>query len=265
LNWYHDYDANVLGGLLLGAGMTLAGACPGTVLVQVVMGIRTAYLTFAGRVLGGYLYSIIGPSLSRPSTTTSKILTSKEEKRDPNPLTLYATFSLKKSYATLIFQVACIIIVSSTAYLTPKRTDILFQPIAGGLLIGGAQLVSLTLTGDTVGISTGYERLGSLAIQPVTPREGWKCPDLGSIFFGIGVLAGSFILSQAIPLPQVGQKFAVGAGNALIGGVMLIFGARMAGGCTSGHGISGLSTLSISSFVTASMFAGGMGLAALLP
>ena len=46
---------------------------------------------------------------------------------------------------------------------------------------------------------------------------------------------------------------------ALLGGFASIFGARMAGGCTSGHGISGMSTLSVSSFVTmAAMFGGGI-------
>ena len=42
-----------------------------------------------------------------------------------------------------------------------------------------------------------------------------------------------------------------------VGGILLVFGARLAGGCTSGHGLSGMASLSIASFVTvASMFAG---------
>jgi len=41
---------------------------------------------------------------------------------------------------------------------------------------------------------------------------------------------------------------------------MLIVGARIAGGCTSGHGISGIAKLSYSSLITvAAMFIGGMG------
>lgn len=45
----------------------------------------------------------------------------------------------------------------------------------------------------------------------------------------------------------------------------MVFGARLAGGCTSGHGISGMSTLSISSIVTvASIFSGGIALALMM-
>lgn len=57
----------------------------------------------------------------------------------------------------------------------------------------------------------------------------------------------------------------VGIARSLLGGAVMVLGARMAGGCTSGHGISGLSGLSLASFVTVgACFAGGMGVAALL-
>jgi uncharacterized membrane protein YedE/YeeE len=50
--------------------------------------------------------------------------------------------------------------------------------------------------------------------------------------------------------------------EALFGGVLLIFGARLAAGCTSGHGISGTSHLGIRSFISvAGMFAGGIATA----
>lgn len=45
----------------------------------------------------------------------------------------------------------------------------------------------------------------------------------------------------------------------------MVFGARVAGGCTSGHGISGMSMLAMGSLVSVvTMFGGGMGVAALL-
>jgi uncharacterized membrane protein YedE/YeeE len=53
--------------------------------------------------------------------------------------------------------------------------------------------------------------------------------------------------------------------RAVFGGVVMTFGSRLAGGCTSGHGISGMSMLSISSFISvAGMFVGGMGLAMIM-
>ena len=45
----------------------------------------------------------------------------------------------------------------------------------------------------------------------------------------------------------------------------MVFGARLAGGCTSGHGISGMATMGVASFVSVTaVFAGGMGVAAML-
>ena len=47
--------------------------------------------------------------------------------------------------------------------------------------------------------------------------------------------------------------------NAFLGGVLIIFGARLAGGCTSGHIISGMTQLSVSGILfAATVFGGGM-------
>jgi len=46
---------------------------------------------------------------------------------------------------------------------------------------------------------------------------------------------------------------------AFAGGFILLFGARLAGGCTSGHGISGISQIAVGSIITVIfMFAGGI-------
>jgi uncharacterized membrane protein YedE/YeeE len=77
----------------------------------------------------------------------------------------------------------------------------------------------------------------------------------------IGILLGSYILNKGVTIPT-NPEVAISNARALAGGVALTFGGRLGGGCTSGHGISGMSMLSISSFIAvASMFIGGMGLA----
>lgn len=62
------YVADIVGGLILGAGITLAGACPGTVLAQVGAGYRDAWATLAGGVFGamafGYLEPVLKPWIS---------------------------------------------------------------------------------------------------------------------------------------------------------------------------------------------------------
>lgn len=55
--------ANVVGGLLLGAGITLAGACPGTVIAQIGAGYRDALATLAGGLAGALAFGYLQPDL----------------------------------------------------------------------------------------------------------------------------------------------------------------------------------------------------------
>lgn len=57
------WPADIIGGLLLGAGISLAGACPGTVFAQMGVGYRDAFVTFAGGVLGAIVFGYLEPTL----------------------------------------------------------------------------------------------------------------------------------------------------------------------------------------------------------
>jgi hypothetical protein len=57
------YAADLVGGLILGAGIALAGACPGTTLAQIGTGYRDAWLTLAGGLCGAVAFSYAQPSL----------------------------------------------------------------------------------------------------------------------------------------------------------------------------------------------------------
>ena len=59
------YAADIVGGLLLGAGITLAGACPGTTLAQIGAGYRDALFTLVGGLVGAITYSYAEPVLSK--------------------------------------------------------------------------------------------------------------------------------------------------------------------------------------------------------
>jgi hypothetical protein len=58
------YAADIVGGLLLGVGIALAGACPGTVLAQVGAGYRDALFTLTGGLCGALAYSFATPMLA---------------------------------------------------------------------------------------------------------------------------------------------------------------------------------------------------------
>ena len=90
----------------------------------------------------------------------------------------------------------------------------------------------------------------------------------------IGLLIGGFLaarLGRSAPVPSAERVHAIETStgrryrDAFLGGVLIIFGARLAGGCTSGHIISGITQLAISSILfAAAVFGSGMLTARLL-
>jgi hypothetical protein len=59
------YAADIVGGLILGAGISLAGACPGTTLAQIGVGYRDAFFTLIGGLFGAVAFSYAEPWLSK--------------------------------------------------------------------------------------------------------------------------------------------------------------------------------------------------------
>jgi uncharacterized protein len=59
------YGSDLVGGLVLGTGITLAGACPRTVLAQIGAGYRDALFTLVGGLFGAIAFSYAEPSLSQ--------------------------------------------------------------------------------------------------------------------------------------------------------------------------------------------------------
>ena len=59
------YAADAVGGLLLGAGISLSGACPGTTLAQIGAGYRDALFTLVGGLFGAVAFSYAQPMLAK--------------------------------------------------------------------------------------------------------------------------------------------------------------------------------------------------------
>ena len=139
-----------------------------------------------------------------------------------------------------------------------------------GAGIAAVTLALLFLANRRLGISTGFEDLCSLALPwPYFRRDrllsarGWRLPFVAGLTLG-GVLSawlgGGWALSWNLGLFDV----AIGWGPVgkivwmFVGGLFIGFGTRLAGGCTSGHGIFGLSNLELPSLVsTLGFMAGG--------
>lgn len=259
---FSSYDGNIIGGLLLGVGMALTGACPGTVLPQVATGVKTGPLILLGGILGGILYSKFGRGLQ----------TKVQDRTALDKPTVHQTYGFRESEAILAYEAFCATVLGTVAYFAPGEGKTLVPAVVGGVFIGCSQAASLLLTGNTLGISGAFEQVGDLfwwALDTLRAQitgggaKGGK-PSVRATAFAAGTLLGSWALSRVVDIPEL-PEVGITTVRAVIGGTLMVFGSRLAGGCTSGHGISGMSQLSISSIISvAGMFAGGMGLAAVL-
>ncbi|PVH74126.1 hypothetical protein DL98DRAFT_605698 [Cadophora sp. DSE1049] len=258
LNLFSPYDGNILGGVLLGFGMSLTGACPGTLVPQLTTGVPSGPQVLFGGLMGGILYSRFGKPLI--GQVQNKALMEKP--------TVFQNLEVKQGNATAVYEAMCLAMIGSLMHYFPDKADLLAPSVVGGLLIGFSQVASLFLTGGTLGISSAYEQLGDLcwwAEESVLEGRTAPRPSIKSTAFVAGTVLGSWALFRYLSLPTPASNFEIGTARAVLGGVLLTFGSRLAGGCTSGHGISGMSQLSISSIITvAAMFAGGVALAAVI-
>ncbi len=153
-----------------------------------------------------------------------------------------------------------------------------WNPYVVGVGIGLLSCLAFLLSDRPIGCSTAFvktrgmiERLirGSKVetmeyYRQIPPRVDWQFMIVPGIMIGAflsAVLGGTFRPDWIPPLWQqtFGGNIYVRILVALIGGFFLAIGARWAGGCTSGHGISGSLQLSVASIVSAScFFAGGI-------
>ena len=118
--------------------------------------------------------------------------------------------------------------------------------LAGGLLIGLAAAMFVLLNGRIAGIS-GI--LGGL-LRPIHGDIGWR------VAFIAGLIVAPFVFGAVAPLPEA--QIDAGTGTLILAGLLVGVGTRYGSGCTSGHGVCGISRLSPRSLVAtvAFMFAG---------
>lgn len=117
-----------------------------------------------------------------------------------------------------------------------------WSSIAGGLLIGIATAILLLFNGKVAGIS-GI--LGGL-FHPMRSDFAWR------IAFVFGLLIAPLIYSLTISLPTVSIDADIN--SLIVAGLLVGIGTRYGSGCTSGHGVCGLSRFSPRSLVATISF-----------
>lgn len=121
-----------------------------------------------------------------------------------------------------------------------------FTPIAstlGGLLIGTASATLLLLHGRVAGIS-GI--VGGL-LDPGSADRGWR------VAFVAGLLAAGAIAYALVPA-QFGDGGVTSPVGLVVAGLLVGVGTRLGGGCTSGHGVCGMSRLAPRSLTATALF-----------
>jgi uncharacterized protein len=121
-----------------------------------------------------------------------------------------------------------------------------FTPVSaaiGGGLIGLSAVLLMLLTGRVAGISGIFGGCLGYGIND----KGWR------IAFVAGLILAPLIASwigYAMPSPQMPASWAV----VIAAGLLVGFGTRLGGGCTSGHGICGIARLSGRSITATAIF-----------
>ena len=159
-----------------------------------------------------------------------------------------------------------------------------WSPYLAGALIGVLSWLTFYFANQPLAASTAYARLAGLVGQAVArrkteslqfyqdtpPKIEWE------VMLVLGIVIGAFVAAwtggelTGCWLPPMwesrfGSSIALRLLAAFTGGGLMAFGARLAGGCTSGHGISGALQLSVGSWISlVCFFLGGVPVAILL-
>jgi len=277
-----------LGGTLLGIGMAVSGACPGMVWTALGAGTANSAVTILGGLAGALTYGLFAEKIQ------SGILM----KGPAGPCAdVYADEALGMSSAsgmTAFLGLVCLVGCAALEALVPWKSEVpvrlegamsdpsclfgtasfsfvqcpAWPPSVAGLLIGALQLPAILLIGNVLGSSTAFQICACVWMLPLSaekrarygymnafatpnPKSWWQLPYVAFAAVGACLCAGA--------ANDDGGAAGVGNVAALVGGFLIIFGSRLGGGCTSGHGLSGCAMLMVQSWIAVpAMFAGGI-------
>ena len=245
----------VLGGLIFGIGMAILGYCPGTLAISLGQGAADAFWGIIGGLLGGLFYTLVLPSIQGilgPNLGAISLHTIAGN--DP---VLF--------YLLLILLGAAFIGASFWVHKLDKPGKNMKWLAAGiGLAILNAIVFLNIVSNRPIGASTTFPFVADwlFGVTQNSYFEAIRKPGSWELTFLAGAVLSGLIISllkKEFKIQLIHDNWKNFKNNsrtsrvlwALTGGFILIFGARMAGGCTSGHVISGGMQLAVSSLVFA--------------
>jgi uncharacterized protein len=242
------------GGLIFGVGMAILGYCPGTLAVSLGEGSIDALFGIIGGLVSGLVYTLLVPSIKGllgPDLGTISLFTA----IGSNAVIFYPLVILAGAF-----------FVGMAFWLNKleKAKDYRWLVSGAGIAILGGLIFLTSLTNRVIGASSLYPYLGDLLtgttdneyFTKVQPAGRWELIFLSGAFLSAVVIS---LLRKEFKLTVIHSNWEKYKGKSVgkrlvwsfIGGFILIFGARLAGGCTSGHIISGGMQLAVSSLVFA--------------
>jgi len=183
---------------------------------------------------------------------------------------------MKTAVATIAFMA----VGASQAYAAEAGTDPnlysgpAWSPYVVGALIGGLSMLTFYFSNKPLGASTAYARIAGMLGLAVAPKHtkslkyyqenkpvvDWEVMLLFGAIIGAFLAAwqGGELTGEWLPAmweARFGEgSLALRCVTAIAGGLLMAFGSRLAGGCTSGHGISGTMQLSVGSWIAVICF-----------
>jgi uncharacterized protein len=250
-----------IGGIIFGAGMAILGYCPGTLAVSLGEGSVDALLGIAGALAGGLVYTLLLPF-------TKQILGP-----DLGSISLHSLVGQHHFIFYLVNTISGIAFVWIAFRLNKleKSSDLKWLYAGIGLALLNAIVFLSVGTNRIIGASTAYPYVADL-ITGTTDNSYFpkvQGPGQWELLFLTGAFAAGLLISlvkKEFKVVLIHSNWKKYKGSSALkrvlwsftGGFILLFGARMAGGCTSGHILSGGMQLSLSSLVFALFVFGGL-------
>jgi uncharacterized protein len=250
-----------IGGIVFGAGMAILGYCPGTLPVSLGEGSVDALIGIIGALAGGFIYTLVIPSVQSVLGP------------DLGSISLYTLIGQHHFIFCLVDIIIGVAFVWSAFWLNKKEkaTDLKWLYSGIGLAVLNAIVFLEVLTNRIIGASTAYPYVAD--VMTATTNNNYfsriQQPGQWEVLFLTGAFISGLVISllrKEFKITLIHSNWEKYKGNSVtnriiwsfIGGFILIFGARMAGGCTSGHILSGGMQLAVSSLVFAAFVFGGL-------
>lgn len=248
------------GGLMFGTGMAILGYCPGTLTISMGQGSIDAFIGAVGGLAGGLVFTITKPSI-QPILDKDLGNHYFYENMINHPVAYFLI--------SVVFGLG-VIILTLIVNKREKEKNLTWLYAGIGLGILNAVMILDNVVGRPIGASTAFPYLADLMLgltnNPYFNKI--KTPGNWETFFLMGAFFAGLayaLVKKEFKLKLIYSHWKKHKGTsktkrvtwAFIGGFILLYGARMAGGCTSGHILSGTMQFAKSSlFFAAFVFIG---------